>query len=138
MITCTRRLTFEAGHRLLNHRGKCSSGHGHSYKAEITVEADLDDQGMVIDFGAIKEYIGHWLDNNWDHTMILYDKDNHFIEAMRKLNLPVYVMPCNPTAENMAQYLLRISESILDGTRFTVQKIKLWETENCYAEAFKV
>ena len=58
MIEITRRLEFDAGHRVLGHEGKCKNLHGHRYSAEITVTApDLDGLGRVIDFGVIKEKV---------------------------------------------------------------------------------
>ena len=49
MITCTRRLTFCAGHRVLGHESKCAHPHGHNYVVYVTAEAEqLDDVGRVM------------------------------------------------------------------------------------------
>ncbi|MFH1619273.1 MAG: 6-carboxytetrahydropterin synthase, partial [bacterium] len=64
-------LNFCYGHRLLNHKGKCRRLHGHNAVAEITLSSEnLDEQGMVADFGDIKEKAGKWLDENLDHRML--------------------------------------------------------------------
>lgn len=52
MITVTRVLEFDAGHRVVNHESKCATLHGHRYKVEIVAAAPgLDSLGRVIDFG---------------------------------------------------------------------------------------
>lgn len=98
----------------------------------------LDDIGRVIDFSVLKEKIGQWIDDNWDHNFIVYQADEALIQLLR--NCPErrkdpFVMPYNPTAENMAEYLLKeVCPHVLNGTGVEVYKIELWETENCKAE----
>ncbi len=133
----TRTLEFDAAHRVVNHESKCANLHGHRYKVEIEAESDaLDDIGRVIDFSVIKQKIGGWIDENWDHTAIinLHDPLLGFAEAMA-INKPVYKLRDNPTAENMASYLLRhICPGLMDGTGIRVCRVTIWETPNCRAE----
>ena len=76
MIFATRKLHFDAAHRVMQHESKCKYLHGHRYVVEATFEAaQLDDLGRVVDFGVIKERLGQWLDAHWDHATILYQKD---------------------------------------------------------------
>ena len=138
MITCTRIIEFDAGHRVLNHESKCRTVHGHRYKVEITAQGEsLDDIGRVIDFSKLKEVIGGWVDNNWDHTMILniddplvkmFQNDTHGYK-------PPFIMHCNPTAENMALYLLEVSSTMMSVYNISIIKIVIHETPNCKAEA---
>ena len=45
-------------------------------------------------------------------------------------------MPYNPTAENMARYLLEeVCPTILEGTGGKAVRVRIWETEESYAEA---
>lgn len=136
-IFATRIIKFDAGHRVVNHESKCRTLHGHEYKAHIYAEASsLDGLGRVIDFGVIKEKIGTWIDDNWDHTMIMF-KDDPDLEKIKSCDgvKPVFVLDVNPTAENMALYLLNeVCPKLLDGTGVSVTKIKLYETTNCYVE----
>jgi 6-pyruvoyltetrahydropterin/6-carboxytetrahydropterin synthase len=138
MITCTRRIQFCSGHRVFGHEGKCRHLHGHNYVAFITANAEsLDDVGRVIDFSVLKDRIGGWIDNNWDHGCILWQGD---IDARKAVELcspsKIFLLPDNPTAENMAEHLLRtVCPAELTHTGVCVTKIVLWETENCYAEA---
>lgn len=138
MITCTRRIQFCCGHRVAGHESKCRNLHGHNYVALITAEAEsLDNLGRVIDFSVLKGRVGKWIDDNWDHGFVLWEDDHQArvcVEGMT--GQKVFHLPSNPTAENMAEYLVRIvSPAVLVGTGARVTKVTLWETENCYAEA---
>lgn len=139
MITCSRRIQFCAGHRVLNHESKCANPHGHNYVVWIHARSsELDSIGRVIDFSVLKETIGKWIDLFWDHTFIVYEKDNDLFRSLMPYhkNKPLFVAPFNPTAENMANYLLKeISPRLLEGTGVEVYKIELYETENCKADA---
>ena len=57
-VTCTRRLCFEAGHRVYGHESKCANLHGHSYKVERGLRSGAGRVGRVIDFSVLKEKIG--------------------------------------------------------------------------------
>lgn len=139
MITITRKLEFDAGHRVYEHEGKCATLHGHRYTVEVEAFAEsLDNLGRVIDFSVLKERIGGWLDKNWDHTTILFEKDEETIKALKKLKHPKgpFVATWNPTAENMAQYLFDVvCPDLLKGTGVRVRKVVVWETPNCKALA---
>lgn len=140
MISCTRRIQFCAGHRVLNHETKCANIHGHNYVVlieAIGIDTDLDSLGRVIDFSVLKEKIGGWIDEKWDHTFIAYDRDVSVIEKVGPENKkPIFILPFNPTAENMAKYLLHtVCPQVLLGTGVKVKRIEIWETENCKAEA---
>lgn len=133
----TRRIQFCAGHRVLGHENKCAGLHGHNYEAYFVATADhLDPLGRVIDFGVLKEKLGGWIDTNWDHAMVLFEKDREAIEAIQNLSQQrLYLLPYNPTAENMAIYLLEhICPKVMEGTGVTIQRIVLQETPNCSAE----
>lgn len=145
---CCRKIGFDAGHRVVNHESKCAHLHGHRYTAEIYARSyQLDGVGRVIDFSVIKDLIGGWIDDKWDHGLVLWEKDP-FCMVFRDLAIKgteystarimqkMYCIPDNPTAENMAGYLLNtICPSLLKDTAIEVFKIRLWETPNCFAEA---
>jgi 6-pyruvoyltetrahydropterin/6-carboxytetrahydropterin synthase len=138
MITVTRKLEFDAGHRVMNHESKCATLHGHRYVVEVTATApELDLIGRVIDFSVLKARIGSWLDHNWDHTTILWDRDAETVALVGACPQfkPPFVAPFNPTAENMARYLLlHVCPLLMADTGVEVTKIRMWETPNCYAE----
>jgi 6-pyruvoyltetrahydropterin/6-carboxytetrahydropterin synthase len=139
MITsCTRKIEFDAAHRVVGHENKCKFLHGHRYCLEVTAFADeLDNVGRVVDFGVLKEVLGGWIDQNWDHNTILNQSDkelgNH-IDASTEQK--TFYLPYNPTAENMASYLLsEICPRLFKDYPIKIRKIKLYETPNCFAVA---
>lgn len=138
MITCTRRLEWDAMHRIPLHESKCSAFHGHRYAAEITCKApDLDALGRVIDFGVVKELVGGWIDAHWDHTAILMRGDPEaapIAEANERLGRPVYWLDRHPTAENIVVELVRVAQELLAGSGVDVVRIRMWETPNGSAE----
>lgn len=133
MPTITRKLEFDSGHRVLGHEGKCRYLHGHRYVAEVTVHAPgLDELGRVVDFGVIKEVVGGWINDNWDHNMILHPDDPlATVWSGKKTILGTqlfegqiaelfggkqpYIMPSdkNPTAENLAKELFLQAADLL-------------------------
>lgn len=152
MPIITRKFDFDYGHRVLGHEGKCANLHGHRGVAEVTVEAaELDNLGRVVDFSVLKTLIGGWIDERWDHNMLLHKDDpllddlGHEIEniehSRRRIFGPKspYILPVNPTAENLAQDLLVNAQKVLDragSSHIRVRHVRLYETPNCYADAF--
>src|SRR5262245_48627410 len=65
-------MTFDDGHRIVGHKGKCARLHGHTYKIEITCIGSLDSTspGFVVDFGDLKSLV-----NEWDHRFLVWDQD---------------------------------------------------------------
>ncbi len=137
-ITCARRLSFDAAHRVLNHEGKCRYLHGHRYEAEASFVAEtLDDIGRVIDFGVIKEKLGAWINAHWDHTTILWDRDKPLGEAISAITeQKIYYLPYNPTAENIARYLLEtICPDLFKEEGIRCISMAVHETPSCTAWA---
>jgi len=152
LITCTRLLGFDAGHRVHEHESKCAHLHGHRYTAELTASGNLDRLGRVVDFGVLKRLVGAWIDDHWDHGFIVWQHDP-LVEVLQELHVreslgetddevsepirqKLFLLPENPTAENLAAYLLEIvCPQLLEGTGVRVVHVRLWETPNCYADA---
>lgn len=140
MISCTRRVQFAAGHRVLNHESKCANMHGHNYVALFEAQEDqgsLDSIGRVIDFSVLKEKLGGWIDRNWDHGFIVFEEDAQVKKALQSINgQKRFVAPFNPTAEEMSIFLLRsVGPQVLAGTGIKLIRVTIWETENCFAVA---
>ncbi len=137
MITCTRRIEFDAAHRIINHESKCKMLHGHRYALEASFSAsNLDDLGRVIDFGEIRQLLGAWIDENLDHNTILSIKDKNLGDKISsETGQKIYYINENPTAENIAQYILNeICPKIFAQKNVKCVAIKLYETPNCYVE----
>ena len=92
MYRVTREIHFCYGHRLLNYEGKCRHLHGHNGRALITLQgAELDERGMLVDFGEIKRQIQRWIDENLDHNMLLC-RDDPLLPLLRERGERVFVM----------------------------------------------
>lgn len=115
MFSVALKIPFCAGHRILGHRGKCKYLHGHNYVAEIQCStSNVNAMGMVIDFSDIKEAVKTWIDENWDHNLLLNSKDPlyepDFVSIEHRFDIfngkhPFIFPAINPTAENMAEHL---------------------------------
>ncbi len=135
-ITATRKIEFDAAHRVMLHESKCKNLHGHRYVVEVTAQApELDSLGRVVDFGVLKEKLGGWIDEKWDHQTILFAEDKPLGEAIAaQTGQPIFYLPSNPTAENMANYLLKeICPTLFEGP-LKIVTITLRETPNCWVE----
>lgn len=134
-ISCVRKFSVDAGHRVFKHESKCANMHGHTYCIEAHARApQLDSLGRVIDFSVLKERIGSWLDDNWDHGFLYAIDDHEVREVLNQLGTKKFEMPFNPTAENMALFLLRECATLLQGCGVEVFKVVVNETPNCRAE----
>lgn len=139
MQSAARKIHFCYGHRVMGHESKCATLHGHN--GVIWVHSspivELDSLGRVIDFSVIKSVIGNWVDENWDHTMIIFKDDLKTIDLLSQApsHKALFILDKNPTAENLAHFLLwTICPKLLKGKGIIVHKIVFWETENCYVE----
>jgi 6-pyruvoyltetrahydropterin/6-carboxytetrahydropterin synthase len=129
MFRVTREIHFCYGHRLLNYQGKCRHLHGHNGRAVITLEGhELDERGMLLDFGEIKQTVQLWIDENIDHNMLL-NRDDPILPILQAQGERIHVMDCNPTAENIARMIY--DRAVQYG--LPVVEVLLWETENCFA-----
>lgn len=137
-----RRIRFCAGHRLLGHGGKCENLHGHNYIADIFVSGrDVDSIGRVVDFAELKKLFKGWIDEHWDHGFIVFDKDEQAIAAVKSVEPhKIYLLPDNPTAENIARHLLEVVGPKLlaraSGNGLEVSRVAVWETDDTCAEVW--
>lgn len=128
----TQRVEFDYGHRLLSHPGKCKNYHGHRGVLLVTFRGAVDQKtGMVIDFGIVKADIKQWIDEHWDHAMLLEHGDPAFA-AMA--GTKVFTLAKAPTAENLVEYL---ATNVIPNLKHTwaldLVEVTLYETPNCSA-----
>src|ERR1039458_5318299 len=96
MITATRYHDIAAGHRVFQHEGKCSRLHGHGYRIHFTLAGDKDKIGRVLDFSVIKTTLCMWLETEWDHRTLLFERDP-WARMLAKIDPSIVVLPINPT-----------------------------------------
>ena len=140
MLTCTRRLEWDAMHRIPNHEQACKAFHGHRFVAEVTCAAEeLDDRGRIIDFGVIKAVLGTWIDTHWDHTgLLMRGDDDPAVQLLAASNArhgkPIYWLDDPPTAEHLVVELARVAQELLAPHGVQISQVRLWETPNCSAQ----
>lgn len=124
-------MTFDAGHRIVGHKGKCARLHGHTYRVEIRATGPVQEPGFVVDFGDIKDKV-----NEWDHKLLVWENDPMFIELDWGIydtkDVGIHYVPFNPTAENMADHL---AQELLHGFDLLSVLVTLWETPKASATA---
>ncbi|MDQ5878926.1 MAG: 6-pyruvoyltetrahydropterin/6-carboxytetrahydropterin synthase [Pseudomonadota bacterium] len=141
----TRRLEFDAGHRIPDHKSQCRHLHGHRYAIEITLSGAVIRQdgdaanGMVMDFSEVKALAKQHVVDVWDHAFLVYSGDSVVLEFLRSLpDHRTVVLDCVPTAENLADTAFRILDPVYRdtyGNHLKLERIRLYETPNCWADA---
>ena len=75
----TREIGIDMAHRVTHHGSKCRSLHGHRYTIQAICEGTLfnvgEQQGMVLDFGFLKEEMMQSIDALCDHGAVLWQAD---------------------------------------------------------------
>ncbi len=107
MHIITKRFTFEAAHRLLDHP-KCGRLHGHSYVVEVELRAAELAAGMVVDYAhlaPIKKFIDDALDHKYIVSRELVDARDPYQEASDGSDLCLIMTIERSTAEHMARWL---------------------------------
>lgn len=125
---------ISCGHRVVGHESKCKHLHGHNYRIHLFCEATLDDVGRVIDFSVIKDRLCMWLEKAWDHKTLIWAMDP-WLNALKGMDPGgVQQVPFNPTAENIAQFLVQsVGPNQLVGTGVKLVKVVVEETRKCSA-----
>ena len=144
-IAITRRLEFDAGHRLPNHKSQCRNIHGHRYAIEITLSSDVireegaADDGMVMDFGDIKHIANEKLVDLWDHAFLVHRGDSVMVDFLAAISgHKTVILDVVPTAENLAQTAFAILKDAYHdrfGHVLALTRVRLYETPNCWADA---
>lgn len=129
MFTISKTFSFCYGHRLLNDPGRCRHIHGHTARATLVLGArELDERGMVLHFDRLKETIGKWIEDNFDHTLLLV-KGDPVVTILEKAGEKFRTLPLNPTAENLARIIFETAK----GFGLPVTNVEVWESETSKA-----
>jgi 6-pyruvoyltetrahydropterin/6-carboxytetrahydropterin synthase len=141
----TRRLEFDAGHRIPAHKSQCRHLHGHRYALEITLTGDIisdvhsTNDGMVMDFSEVKEIAKVHVVDKWDHAFLVARSDTTVVDFLCALpDHKTVVLDTVPTAENLARTAFNILEPLYRdayGNHLRLERVRLYETPNCWADA---
>lgn len=153
-----RHIEIDAGHRIPHHGSLCKNLHGHRYKIVAVCKGRLsksgEQEGMVMDFGFLKDEMMKEIHEPCDHVMILsqddplllsfldetdtankHIKDQEFYKTESRIGT-LYLINDTPTAENLAaHWFKRLSPCIEKRSKgsATLHQIKVYETPNCVA-----
>ena len=140
----TRRLEFDAGHRISHHASQCRHLHGHRYAIEITLSGDIitedgvSEQGMVMDYSEVKRIAREQLVDAWDHAFLVYRGDQIVLDFLNSLpNHKTVVLDMPPTAENLALRAFELLNSAYHhhyGNHLQLQRVRIYETPNNWAD----
>lgn len=140
----TRRLEFDAGHRIPNHASQCRHLHGHRYALEVTLSGDiitaegLSEQGMVMDFSEVKRIAKEVVADVWDHAFLVYRGDRVVVDFLQALpEHKTVILDAPPTAENLAMIAFNLLNNAYRdtyGNHLRLERVRLYETPNNWAD----
>ncbi|MCL2502619.1 MAG: 6-carboxytetrahydropterin synthase [Bacteroidales bacterium] len=140
IIRLTKEFRFEGAHALRGYEGKCRHIHGHSYLLRVTVSGVPDNRsahptnGMIMDFGALKELVNLLIIQPFDHALLLRE-DAPLTQALREEYQNVLVLPFQPTCEQLCiHFASLLAPAIPEPAKLF--SIRLYETPNSFAEWF--
>lgn len=123
-VMVSKEFTFDAAHHLHCYEGKCKNLHGHTYKVVFGISGYVNEIGLAIDFGDIKEIWKNEIEIYLDHRYL-----NETLPAM------------NTTVENMVVWIYeKMAEALTKDNRANeykgarVEFVRLFETPTSYAE----
>jgi 6-pyruvoyltetrahydropterin/6-carboxytetrahydropterin synthase len=141
----TRRLEFDAGHRIPGHKSQCRHVHGHRYAIEITLSGRIittpgaPEEGMVMDYSDVKAIALRHLVERWDHAFLAYCGDTELVSFLQSLpGHKTVILDCIPTAENLAAEAFRILDGAyrdIYGNQLRLERVRIYETPNNWADA---
>lgn len=141
----TRRLEFDAGHRIPDHRSQCRHLHGHRYAIEITLSGEVikangqSENGMVMDFSEVKSLAMQSLVSEWDHAFLACRSDTAIVNFLASLpDHKTVLLDVVPTAENLAMIAFARLDAVYQdryGNHLRLERVRLYETPNCWADA---
>ena len=141
-IRVTKRFHFEMAHTLYEYDGLCRNIHGHSYNLEVTLigeprnKAQHPKDGMVIDFGDLKEIVKTQIVSRFDHALMVNKLvPQSQLDLLLKTTNRLIVVDFQPTSENIAAFIAEILQQHLP-VGVTLFSIRLYETVTSFAEWF--
>lgn len=136
-LSCTIKIAFDAAKRLIGFTGPCSQLHGYHHVVEATFIPTGKASNIIMDFAEIERILGAWIGKNWDHTVILNQKDKPLGSAIAKITKQqIYYLKEDPSAEALAQHLLnRICPLLFKKHKVTCTCVRLYDTPERWVES---
>lgn len=140
-IRVTKVFTFDMAHALDGYNGLCKNIHGHTYHFSLTVlgtvcdNEERPDNGMVIDFGLLKQLVKESILDKFDHALVLKQSSVFLKSENIRSNERFITTPFQPTCENLLLYFVNTIGQLLP-SQITLVAARLDETPTSYAEWF--
>jgi 6-pyruvoyltetrahydropterin/6-carboxytetrahydropterin synthase len=141
----TRRLEFDAGHRIPDHQSQCRHLHGHRYALEVTLSGGVIDaagdpaNGMVMDFSEVKSLAQRHVVGAWDHAFLAWREDAPVVAFLDTMpGHKTVLLDRVPTAENLARIAFATLAPVYRdtyGNHLKLERVRIYETPNCWADA---
>ena len=138
MIRITKEFKFEMAHALHGYDGLCKNIHGHSYRLSVTIKGSVKNEkghvkdGMVMDFGILKEIVKPDIVDKYDHSLVLNANSPHASIDLSAFD-KVFYLPYQPTSENLVVDFTSIIKSKIPN-HLILCKVVLSETATSFAE----
>jgi 6-pyruvoyltetrahydropterin/6-carboxytetrahydropterin synthase len=143
IVSISKEVEFDAGHRVPNHKSKCRNPHGHRYRVRvhaighIVEEPGASDEGMLVDFSDLKALMQTEIHDVLDHSFIVHINDEEMRAAIARPDWNVVIFPYIPTAENIARWCWEVLVHKVE-TKFRdnleLQMVEVWETPTSCAK----
>lgn len=138
----TKIIEWDMGHRVPNHKSKCRNPHGHRYRLEVTITGDIinksgdSSEGMVLDFGDIKQLIKVKIHDLLDHGFMIYARDMEMVKAFSvfKETYRLIYVDFIPTAENIVAWCYKELYGHVIDMGCKISRLRLYETPNSWAD----
>ena len=132
MTTVMKMVKFDAAHVLTDHQGLCRNLHGHTYRVDVSVTAELDGD-MVIDFKELKGVLAEVIGGRFDHSFIYNTTsaaESEIAAVVEKHGMRTVAIPFRSTVENLAKMFYNALKTRVTG----LSAVKVWETADNSAE----
>lgn len=141
----TKIFTFDAAHYLTNYYGKCEKLHGHTYTLEVTLEGEVQSNGLVIDFVTLKRVVKKHVLEKLDHNLLNDVIENPSVERVtvwiwdQLKDLPTLLADeqNDPNlGEDIKKYFKPDDAAAVQkmdfGNTLRLHELKLWETPTAF------
>lgn len=133
MMSVTKIFRFEAAHAISGYQGACREIHGHGYRLDITVSGSTyNENNILFDFKDLKKIVEASVIKDFDHALIL-KRNTVNLSATKNLVNKICWIDGEPTAEYLLQYMVNKITPLLP-QHIILQRVRLYETDTCYAE----
>jgi len=113
---------FSGAHQLRGYQGKCENLHGHNWKVQVHVSAEvLNDIDIAIDFHDLKRYTDE----------IVGQLDHAFLNDLFPFT------EINPSSENIAKWIFDSLRKKIEDDNVEVSAVTVWESDTASATYYE-